>query len=381
MHREGKILNVEIDNPPINLITIPLLLDFINLTKWAQDDEESTVLVLRSNVEGFFIAHFDVEALLSMDSGGANTNSSVTSFDELCLRFQKMNKVTICVIEGRVGGGGSEIAMACDLRFAATETAVMNQMEVPIGIIPGGGGTQRLPELVGYSRALELIVGGLDLDATTGEKWGYFNRALPERELDEYMKKLLNRIASFNTESVRSAKEALQLTRPDLVPGLIAENTLFNDRNYSDSGTELMQRFLQLGGQTKDQESRIEEFALEVAKGEIDSENNNVIVGPKEFLSCNKIKISECNWLIDLYQDTEFKVLVKLRNSSQPVIGTIKVNLDNSLAYLTFDKPQFGVSTGQAAVFYNIKESSHILGGGWIKEAPNKSIDIKFYNA
>ena len=276
VYREGRIINVEIDNPPINLITIPLLLDFINLTKWAQDDEESTVLVLRSNVEGFFIAHFDVEALLSMDSGGANTNSSLTSFDELCLRFQKMNKVTICVIEGRVGGGGSEIAMACDLRFAATETAVMNQMEVPIGIIPGGGGTQRLPELVGYSRALELIVGGLDLDATTGEKWGYFNRALPERELDEYMKKLLNRIASFNTESVRSAKEALQLTRPDLVPGLIAENTLFNDRNYSDSGTELMQRFLQLGGQTKDQESRIEEFALEVAKGEINPENNNL---------------------------------------------------------------------------------------------------------
>ncbi|MED5445185.1 MAG: enoyl-CoA hydratase/isomerase family protein, partial [Actinomycetota bacterium] len=265
-----------IDNPPINLITIPLLLDFISLTKWAQDDEESTVLVLRSNVEGFFIAHFDVEALLSMNSEAASTSSSVTSFDELCLRFQKMNKVTICVIEGRVGGGGSEIAMACDLRFAATETAVMNQMEVPIGIIPGGGGTQRLPELVGYSRALELIVGGLDLDAATGEKWGYFNRALPKRELDEYMEKLLNRIASFNTESVRSAKEALQLTQPDLVPGLIAENAFFNSRNYSDSGVKLMRRFLQLGGQTKDQESRIEEFALEVAKGEIKPDNNNL---------------------------------------------------------------------------------------------------------
>ena len=276
VQREGTVLNVEIDNPPINLITIPLLLDFINLTKWAQDDEESTVLVLRSNVEGFFIAHFDVEALLSMNSEAASTSSSVTSFDELCLRFQKMNKVTICVIEGRVGGGGSEIAMACDLRFAATETAVMNQMEVPIGIIPGGGGTQRLPELVGYSRALELIVGGLDLDAATGEKWGYFNRALPKRELDEYMEKLLNRIASFNTESVRSAKEALQLTQPDLVPGLIAENAFFNSRNYSDSGVKLMRRFLQLGGQTKDQESRIEEFALEVAKGEIKPDNNNL---------------------------------------------------------------------------------------------------------
>ena len=279
VHREGKILNVEIDNPPINLITIPLLLDFINLTKWAQDDEESTVLVLRSNVEGFFIAHFDVEALLSMDSGGANTNSSVTSFDELCLRFQKMNKVTICVIEGRVGGGGSEIAMACDLRFAATETAVMNQMEVPIGIIPGGGGTQRLPELVGYSRALELIVGGLDLDAATGEKWGYFNRSLPKEELDLFITRFLDRVASFSSESVRSAKEALQLSTPNLVRGLVKENTLFNERNNSESGRELMKRFLDLGGQSVLQESRIEEFALEVAKS-IDKPNNGISEEP-----------------------------------------------------------------------------------------------------
>ena len=90
------------------------------------------------------------------------------------------------------------------------------------------------------------------------------------------------------------------------------------------------------------------------------------------FEPCNKIKISECNWLIDLQQDSEFRVLVKLRNSSQPVIGTIKVNFDNNLAYLLFDQPQFGVSTGQAAVFYNINEISHILGGGWITQAPNK---------
>ena len=112
----------------------------------------------------------------------------------------------------------------------------------------------------------------------------------------------------------------------------------------------------------------------------LDTENNNVIVGPKEFLSCNKIKISDCNWLIDIINETEFRVLVKLRNSSQPVTGTIKVNFDKSEAYLTFDNPQYGVSTGQAAVFYNYKESSHILGGGWITEAPNKSADIQFCN-
>jgi len=113
----------------------------------------------------------------------------------------------------------------------------------------------------------------------------------------------------------------------------------------------------------------------------LDTDNNNVIVGPKEFLSCNKIKISQCNWLIDLLKDEEFKILVKLRNSSKPVIGTIKVNFNNNSAFLSFDKPQFGVSTGQAAVFYDLRESSHILGGGWITEAPNKLAEIKLYNA
>ena len=113
----------------------------------------------------------------------------------------------------------------------------------------------------------------------------------------------------------------------------------------------------------------------------LDTKKNHVIVGPKEFLSCNKIKISECNWIIDLPQKSKFKVLVKLRNSSEPVLGTIKANFDTSFVFLYFDEPQFGVSTGQAAVFYNVKDRSHVLGGGWITEAPNKLPDNNINNA
>ena len=98
-------------------------------------------------------------------------------------------------------------------------------------------------------------------------------------------------------------------------------------------------------------------------------------------MSCNKIKISDCNWLIDIKHETEFRVLVKLRNSSQPVIGTIKVNSNTSNAHLLFDTPQFGVSTGQAAVFYNVIESSHVLGGGWITKAPNNLANVKLPSA
>ena len=105
----------------------------------------------------------------------------------------------------------------------------------------------------------------------------------------------------------------------------------------------------------------------------IDPEKNNVIVGPRNLLACKKIKISECNWIINKPEKSKFKVLVKLRNSSKPVNGEINVNFETGFSDLHFEEPQFGVSTGKAAVFYSTKENTHVLGGGWIKEAPNMS--------
>ncbi len=269
VRRTGRAIRVSINNPPINLITKSLLIDLIRFSEWAEKDNSSTIVVLESRNPDFFIAHFDVEALLEMDSGTrTGPVDSLTVFDEMCGRFQTMPKVTVCVIEGRVGGGGSEIAMACDLRFAALESAVMNQMEVPIGIIPGGGGTQRLPKLIGYSRAVELIVGGLDLDAETGERWGYFNRSLPSSELHTFVNNFVARVSSFDPAAVRAAKKALQLTLPDFEKGLIQENNLFNERNSSTNGRKLMEKFLAMGGQTSEQELRIEDFIAEVVSGE-----------------------------------------------------------------------------------------------------------------
>ena len=103
----------------------------------------------------------------------------------------------------------------------------------------------------------------------------------------------------------------------------------------------------------------------------LDSKNHNVIVGPKHLLACNNIKISECNWIVKEPQKSKFKVLVKLRNTSKAVSGTVDVNFDSGFSHLYFDQPQYGVSTGQAAVFYNMEENAHVLGGGWIADAPN----------
>ena len=103
----------------------------------------------------------------------------------------------------------------------------------------------------------------------------------------------------------------------------------------------------------------------------LDAKKKQVIVGSKDYLACKKIKITECNWIIDQPQNKEFEILVKLRNTSKPVEGKIKVGFKTSASELYFNEPQFGVSTGQAAVFYNIKDHDHVLGGGWITDAPN----------
>lgn len=104
---------------------------------------------------------------------------------------------------------------------------------------------------------------------------------------------------------------------------------------------------------------------------QIDAEKNQVVVGPKEFLKCKEIEISECNWIMDKPRKNCSKVLVKLRNSSEPISGEISINFETNTSELIFDKPQYGVSTGQAAVLYNPNDTSQVLGGGWITKAPN----------
>ena len=124
----------------------------------------------------------------------------------MCERVRTMDKVTIAQIEGRVGGGGSEFAASMDMRFGVIGKTVVNQMEVPLGILPGGTGTQRLPRLVGRGRAMEIVLGADDLDAETAERWGYLNRIYAAGDIDAKVASLAERIASFPVAAVRLAR-------------------------------------------------------------------------------------------------------------------------------------------------------------------------------
>src|SRR5262245_15537527 len=174
---EDGVATVTIDNPPINLFDLALYLEMQRLAPQLRDDPDARVVVLRSATPGFFIAHFDVGLILRIPTDLPEP-TELNDFHAMCETFRTMPKATIAVVEGRAGGGGSEFALSCDMRFAARDTAIFNQPEVALGIIPGGSGTQRLARLVGRSRALEIILSCDDVDAELAEQWGWVNRAL-----------------------------------------------------------------------------------------------------------------------------------------------------------------------------------------------------------
>jgi enoyl-CoA hydratase/carnithine racemase len=259
----GGVGTVWIQNPPINLFDLQMYLEMQQVAAELEADDDVRVVVLRSAVPGWFIAHFDVSFILAIPTGLPEPRV-LNDFHAMCERMRTMPKATVAVIEGRAGGGGSELALSCDMRFAARGQAILNQPEVALGILPGGSGTQRLARLAGRSRALEIILGCDDVDADHAERYGWVNRAFDPGDLWPYVDRLVARIASFPPHAVAAAKELVLRAEKEVVPDLLAEGGAFN-RTLGQPGTrEAMERFLATGGQTPDVESRLGEAAAEL---------------------------------------------------------------------------------------------------------------------
>lgn len=199
---------VTLDYPPINLLDEFLSPEFDRLGRELEVDDDVRVIVLQSANPDFFIAHSGLGRVGAAPSTVSNT-SSFRLTQVIGERFRNMSKVSIAKIEGRARGGGSEIALAMDMRFAALGKAILGQPEVAIGLVPGGGSTQRLPLLIGRGRALEVLLGCDDIPADVAELYGYVNRALPPDELTPFVERLAHRIASFPLHAIAHAKKAV----------------------------------------------------------------------------------------------------------------------------------------------------------------------------
>ncbi len=262
------IAMVTIDNPPINLFDMHMYPEMARLAGELAVDDDVRVVVLGSANADFFIAHFDVTIIQTIPVDLPEP-TELNPFHQMCEAFRTMPKATIAVIEGRVGGGGSELALSCDMRFAAlpgdgSAGAVFNQPEVALGIIPGGSGTVRLSRLIGRSRALEVMLGCDDIPAATAEAWGWVNRALPPDELWPFVNRIARRIASFPPHAVAAAKAAVVRGEKEVGADLLAEGAAFNATLGHPSTVAAMQRFLDIGGQTLGGELRLGDLAAEL---------------------------------------------------------------------------------------------------------------------
>ena len=257
------VATVTIDNPPINLFDLAMYTAMTELSHKLAEDPDVRVVVLQSANADFFIAHFDVSLIQAIPTD-LPPSTHLSHFHAMCEAFRLMPKATIAVIEGRVGGGGSELALSCDMRFAALGRAVFNQPEVALGILPGGSGTARLPRLVGRSRALEVILGCDDVDAATAEQWGWVNRALPPDELRPFVARLAKRIAGFPPHAVAAAKGAVLRAEKGVTDDLLAEGAAFNATLGHPRTVAAMAKFMSSGGQTRDGELRLGALAGEL---------------------------------------------------------------------------------------------------------------------
>jgi enoyl-CoA hydratase/carnithine racemase len=196
VHREGAVLFADIAAPPMNLLGPGLLRDLVSLLQAAEADDTLRVLVFRSADPHYFISHVDVTRVAEY----RESTVKLTGEPSLGLLFRHLSAsrlVSIAQIAGRVRGAGSEFVLACDMRFAARESAIFGQFEPAFGVIPGAGAAQHLARLMGRARALEVMLSAEDYDADLAERYGWINRALPAGTLGPFVESLARRIAGF----------------------------------------------------------------------------------------------------------------------------------------------------------------------------------------
>src|ERR1700746_2468828 len=197
---------VTFDPPPLNIFgpeTIPQLNEIVTAL---ETDKEVKVVVFDSAVERYFLTHYDFLAKLEDTTGLPPGPTGLQPLPDMLVRLSRASVASIALIRGRATGVGSELALACDIRFASREKAILSHFEVGAGVVPGGGPMARLPRLMGRGRALEVLLGADDIPGDLAQLYGYVNRSLPDADLDAFVESLATRIASFDKRAISETK-------------------------------------------------------------------------------------------------------------------------------------------------------------------------------
>jgi enoyl-CoA hydratase/carnithine racemase len=253
LREEGAVLFADIAAPPMNLLGPELVRDLVSLIQGAEADDAVQVLVFKSADPDYFISHVDVTRIEEYRAEAAK----LTGEASIALLFRHLSAsrlVTIAQIEGRVRGAGSEFVLACDMRFAARESAIFSQMEPAFGLLPGGGAVQHLARLMGRARALEVMLSAEDYDAELAERYGWINRALPAGALGDFVSSLAHRIAGFPAAGQLAVKERVNAIALAPAEDFRRDSDLFGEGVRNPEAQRRISAAMQRGFQTREAE-------------------------------------------------------------------------------------------------------------------------------
>ena len=241
--KEGGIVTVTISNPPANLLSKALLTELSGLLDELAKDAAAKALII-TGAGTFFIVGADIKEIASIK--GSSDGAEASSHGQVVFnKLERLPIVSIAAINGHCLGGGNEMAMACSIRIAS-DRARFGQPEINLGIIPGFGGTQRLPRIVGTGRALELMLTGDMINAQTALEIGLVSKVVPEAEVMKQASGLAKKIAGKSRPALerilRAAREGLE---QPMEKGLRLESELFGQVCETEDMKEGLRSFLE----------------------------------------------------------------------------------------------------------------------------------------
>jgi len=244
------VAEVVIDHPPTNLVDGAFIGGLAALLDALEGDAGARVVVFTSADPDFFLMHGDVHGILAMPTGAYTPATEPNVAAAIFERLRRSRLVSIGVVDGAARGGGAQFLTALDLRYGSPR-AVLGQPEVAMGILPGAGGTARLPHLLGRSRALEVILSGRDVDADEAVRIGWLDAVVPRGQLADTVRTTARRIAAMPPDSVAAVKRIVDRSLESFEQGLVAETDAFGALTAAGNHIARMERFLAAGGQTR----------------------------------------------------------------------------------------------------------------------------------
>jgi enoyl-CoA hydratase len=242
--RRDAVALVTIDNPPMNALSAALLEELEAELEELDTDDAVRAIVLRGAGDRAFVAGAVIKEFPALRES-ASEGGSARGIQQVGRRMDAARTPFVAAIRGYCLGGGLELAMCCDVRICADD-ATLGQPEIKLGLIPGGGGTQRLPRLVGHGRAMFLNLTGDFVDAATAHAWGLVEKVVPAAELEDAALAVAGRIATQSPHAVAVLRELARTTRDlPLEEGLRREADGFVRCLRSEDGAEGVAAFIE----------------------------------------------------------------------------------------------------------------------------------------